>query len=113
MDEIEAFEPWITSSDGSFVARPVTPGRVRAWCVTLRTLKGGERARFLSPGGEAEVRIVLLQGGTLVGRVLDDRGTPVVDAEVEINGARSGISRCHADGQRRHVRVCGGPRRGP
>jgi protocatechuate 3,4-dioxygenase beta subunit len=36
---------------------------------------------------------VLLQGGTLIGRVLDDRGTPVADAEVEISGSRSGVAR--------------------
>ncbi len=35
----------------------------------------------------------MLQGGTLIGRVLDDRGTLIADAEVEINGSRSGVAR--------------------
>ncbi len=92
-DEVEAFEPWISASDGSFVARPVTPGRVRALVRHPAYVEGASELVSLTPGAEAEVRVVLLQGGTLLGRVLDDRGTPVADAEVEISGSRSGVAR--------------------
>jgi protocatechuate 3,4-dioxygenase beta subunit len=92
-NEFETFEPWVSGSDGRFVARPVTPGRVRALVRHPAYVEGTSELVSLAPGGEAEVRVVLLQGGTLMGRVLDDRGMPVADAEVEISGARSGAAR--------------------
>lgn len=87
------FEPWITNAGGRFVARPVTPGRVRALVRHPAYVTATSELVSLAPGGEAEVRVVMLQGGTLLGRVLDDRGFPVADAEVEINGARQGVMR--------------------
>ncbi len=91
--EIEPFEPWVTSSDGSFVARPVTPGRVRALVRHPAYVEGASELVSLAPGGEAEVRVVLLQGGTLEGRVVDDRGDPVGDAEIEIGAQRGSMVR--------------------
>ncbi|HVJ14123.1 MAG TPA: carboxypeptidase regulatory-like domain-containing protein [Polyangiaceae bacterium] len=91
--EIEPFEPWVSSSDGSFVARPVTPGRVRALVRHPAYVEGASELVSLAPGGEAEVRVVLLQGGTLEGRVVDDRGDPVADAEIEISAQRGSMVR--------------------
>jgi hypothetical protein len=56
-------------------------------------VEGASELVSLAPGGEAEVRVVLSQGGTLLGRVLDDRGDPVADAEVEIVGQRGSMVR--------------------
>jgi hypothetical protein len=91
--ELEPYEPWISGSDGSFVARPVTPGRVRALVRHPAYVEGASQLVSLAPGGEAEVRVVLLQGGTLEGRVLDDRGNPVADAEIEISAQRGSLVR--------------------
>jgi protocatechuate 3,4-dioxygenase beta subunit len=41
------------------------------------------------PGAEARVKIVLLRGGSLEGRVLDDRGQPLSGIEVELSSARA------------------------
>ncbi len=91
--DVELEEPWVTSSDGSFVAHPVTPGRVRALVRHPAYVEGASEIVALAPGGEAEVRVVLLQGGTLVGRVVDDRDMPVADAEVEIASQRGSMVR--------------------
>lgn len=91
--EFEPLEPWVSSSDGSFVARPVTPGRVRALVRHPAYVEGASELVSLAPGGEAEVRVVLLQGGTLLGRVVDDRGDPVADAEIEIAAQRGSMVR--------------------
>lgn len=45
----------------------------------------------LAPGGEARVHIVLQSGGTLEGRVVDERGFPVANARVQI-AAQNGTS---------------------
>ncbi len=91
--DFELSEPWVSSSDGSFVARPVTPGRVRALVRHPAYVEGASEIVALAPGGEAEVRIVLLQGGTLIGRVVDDRDMPVAEAEVKIAGQRGTMVR--------------------
>jgi len=47
----------------------------------------------LGPGGEAHVKIVLLQGGTLAGRVLDEHGMPVARAEIEAASSNTSLVR--------------------
>lgn len=85
--------PWVTRSDGTFEAHPVTPGRVRAIVRHPDYVDGLSEVVTLAPGGEAEVEIVLLRGGTLEGRVVDDRGRPVEGAEIEITAQRGTFQR--------------------
>jgi protocatechuate 3,4-dioxygenase beta subunit len=89
----EPIDPWVTRSDGTFVAKPVTPGRVRALARHPDYVEGTSDPVVLGPGGEAHVKIVLLQGGTLAGRVLDDRGMPVARAEIEAASASTSLVR--------------------
>jgi protocatechuate 3,4-dioxygenase beta subunit len=86
-------EAWITNSSGAFTARPVTPGRVHAIARHPDYVEGASASVELTPGGNAHVKIVLLTGGTLAGRVLDDRGFPVEGAELEIASARITVTR--------------------
>jgi hypothetical protein len=86
-------EAWVSNPSGVFVARPVTPGRVRAVARHPDYVEGSSESVTLAAGGEARVKIVLLGGGTLVGRVLDDRSLPVEGAEVEIASRRTALTR--------------------
>ncbi len=88
-----AVDAWVTSSSGSFTARPVTPGRVRAVARHPDYVEGASTSVVLAPGGEARVKIVLLAGGTVFGRVLDDRSFPVENAEVEVASKRTSLTR--------------------
>jgi hypothetical protein len=84
---------WVTRSDGRFTANPVTPGRVRAVARHPDYVEGVSALVALGPGGEAEVKIVMLAGGTLAGRVRDDRGIPVEGAEIEVASNRTSLVR--------------------
>lgn len=75
---------WITSRTGEFTARPVTPGRVRALVRHPEYVEGASELVTVPPKGEARVRVVLLRGGRLEGRVLDDRGFPVENAVIDL-----------------------------
>lgn len=86
-------DAWVSSPSGSFTARPVTPGRVRAVARHPDYVEGTSSSVVLAPGGEAHVKIVLLAGGTLAGRVLDDRSFPVEGAEVEVASTRTSLTR--------------------
>lgn len=76
--------PWVTMSNGEFTARPVTPGRVRALVRHPEFVEGASSLVSVAPGGEAKVKVVLLRGGSLEGRVRDERGFPVAGVEVEL-----------------------------
>jgi protocatechuate 3,4-dioxygenase beta subunit len=86
-------EPWMSNSSGTFTARPVTPGRVHAVARHPDYVEGTSASVVLAPGGEAHVKIVMLAGGTLAGRVLDDRGFPVENAELELASAHVSATR--------------------
>jgi PDZ domain/Carboxypeptidase regulatory-like domain len=81
--------PWITNRGGLFTARPVTPGRVRAIVRHPDYVEGTSELVTLAPGGEASVKIVLLRGGSLEGRVSDERGQPLAGVEVELSSPRA------------------------
>jgi hypothetical protein len=76
--------PWISDSGGRFRATPVTPGVVRALVRHPDFVEGVSEAVTLSPGGEAQVTLTLLHGGSLEGRVKDERDEPIEGAEVEV-----------------------------
>ena len=84
LDEGEELAPWITSSGGRFRAAPVTPGVVRALVRHPDFVEGVSAAVTLTPGGEASVKVTLLHGGSLEGRLKDEREQPVEGAEIEV-----------------------------
>jgi protocatechuate 3,4-dioxygenase beta subunit len=86
-------EPWVTRDDGTFRATPIPAGRVRAIVRHPSYIEGMSDVVSLAPGGEARVHVVLRGGGTLEGRVLDDRRSPVAGARVEIASAKGALER--------------------
>jgi protocatechuate 3,4-dioxygenase beta subunit len=81
--------PWVSAANGEFVAKPVSPGRVRAIVRHPDYVEGASDVVPLAPGAEAHVKIVLLQGGSLEGRVKDERDDPVAGAEIELSSSRA------------------------
>jgi len=81
--------PWVSDRGGHFSARTVTPGRVRVIVRHPDYVEGTSELVTVLPGGEARVKIVLLRGASLEGRVLDDRGQPLSGVEVELSAARA------------------------
>ncbi|MEI9952100.1 MAG: carboxypeptidase regulatory-like domain-containing protein [Pseudomonadota bacterium] len=81
--------PWVSNRGGHFAARPVTPGRVRVIVRHPDYVEGTSELVTVLPGAEARVKIVLLRGASLEGRVLDDRGQPLSGVEVELSSARA------------------------
>ncbi len=86
-------EPWITRFDGRFVARPLTPGRLRALVRHPDYVEGLSEPVNLAPGGSAEVKLVLLEGGKLEGRVLDADGRPAPGVRVQVTALRGSVER--------------------
>jgi len=62
----------------------VTPGVVRALVRHPDFVEAISDAVTLAPGGEAHVKLTLLRGGSLEGRLKDDRDQPVEGAEIEV-----------------------------
>jgi hypothetical protein len=89
----EELAPWVTNASGRFSANPVTPGRVRALVRHPDYVESVSAPVMLAPGGKAELQIVLLRGGALEGRVLDERQRPVEGAEVEAIAERGSFQR--------------------
>jgi len=77
-------EPWVTRSDGTFRAAPVTPGRVQVLVRHPEYTEAITELYEIVPGGEVKVKIVLRRGGRLEGRVLEEDRTPVIGARLEI-----------------------------
>ncbi|MES1186694.1 MAG: carboxypeptidase regulatory-like domain-containing protein [Myxococcales bacterium] len=84
LDADEELAPWITSSAGRFRATPVTPGLVRALVRHPDFVEAVSSAVTLTPGGEASVKVTLLHGGSLEGRLKDERDNPIEGAEIEV-----------------------------
>jgi hypothetical protein len=84
LDADEDIAPWISDSGGHFRAAPVTPGTVRALVRHPDFVEGVSDAVTLTPGGTAHVKVTLLKGGSLEGRVKDERDRPIEGAEVEV-----------------------------
>jgi len=84
--------PWQSDVDGDFRLFPVTPGRVRLLVRHPSYVETISDSVTLEPGGEAHVKVVMLEGATLIGRVLDDRDFPVAGARIELTATR-GVSR--------------------
>ncbi|HEY3816545.1 MAG TPA: carboxypeptidase regulatory-like domain-containing protein [Polyangiaceae bacterium] len=86
-------EPWVTRADGTFRASPASPGRVRAIIRHPQFVEAQSDLVTLLPGGEAHVDVVLHEGGSLEGRVLDARDRPVEGARVVVAAMRGTLER--------------------
>jgi hypothetical protein len=86
-------EAWVTRDDGRFVARPVSPGRVRALLRHPDYVEALSDAVTLGPGGAAEVRVVMHVGGMLAGRVVDKLGRPIEDVRVRVFASTGSFER--------------------
>jgi S1-C subfamily serine protease len=86
-------EPWVTRQDGTFRAAPATPGRIRAIVRHPQYVETESGVVTLVPGGEAHVDIVMHEGGSLEGRVLDARDRPVEGARVVVAATHGTLER--------------------
>lgn len=87
------YRPWISDVEGRFKAHPVPPGRVRALVRHPAYVESLSEIVELGPGGEREVTVVLLEGGRLIGRVVDERGQPVGGARVVVASTHGAYER--------------------
>jgi hypothetical protein len=88
-----AGEAWVTRRDGVFRAEPVPPGRVVVIARHPAHVEGESETITVTSGGEAKVHIVLRDGGTIEGRVLEEDRTPVAGARVELSATEGGLER--------------------
>lgn len=86
-------DPWVTRADGTFRAEPIAPGRVHAIVRHPEYVEAISETVTLKPGGEASVHVVLRQGGTIVGRVLEEDRTPVAGARIELAATGGSLER--------------------
>lgn len=80
----EQVSAWVTGLDGRFEASPVTPGRVRALVRHPAYVEGVSEVVSLGPDGRAKVKVTLLSGGSLEGKVVDKHGRGVSGARVDL-----------------------------
>jgi hypothetical protein len=86
-------EPWVTRADGTFRASPASPGRVRIVVRHPQYVEAQSDLVTLAPGGEAHVDLVMREGGSLEGRVLDAHDRPVEHARVVVMAAHGDLER--------------------
>jgi len=91
-------EPWVTRADGTFRASPASPGRVRAVVRHPQYVEAQSDLVTLPPGGEAHVDVVLHEGGSLEGRVVDARDRPVAGARVVVSATHGTLERSTRSG---------------
>jgi protocatechuate 3,4-dioxygenase beta subunit len=89
----QAPAPWVTGYDGTFSAHPIPPGRVRALVRHPEYVEAVSRPVTLGPGGEGSVRVVLLAGGRVEGRVLSAMGIPIAGARVDFSAVVGSLER--------------------
>ena len=86
-------DPWVTRADGTFRASPASPGRVRAIVRHPQYVEAESDLVTLAPGGESHVDVVMREGGSLEGRVLDAHDRPVENARVVVTAERGTLER--------------------
>ncbi len=91
-----------SAADGSFVIEDAPSGRIVVHATHPRFARGEAEVGGVGPGRSREgIRVALVQGGTVAGRILDPEGTtPVADAAVTIfpEGEAGKEARSRADG---------------
>jgi protocatechuate 3,4-dioxygenase beta subunit len=98
IDAAEGPNPWVSLQNGEFEAFPVTPGRVRALVRHPDFVEALSEEVSLTPGGRANVQVELFRGGTLEGRVLDDRNFPVAGASLQLRALKGTYERLTLSG---------------
>ncbi len=94
-------DAWVSGRDGTFTAKPVTPGRVRAYVRHPQYVEAMSDVVSLAPDQEARVEIVLQRGGILEGRVVDPKGRGASGVQVTIlatKGSLERVTRTGSDG---------------
>jgi S1-C subfamily serine protease len=86
-------DPWVTRADGTFRVSPASPGRVRVIVRHPEYVEAQSDLMMLAPGGEANVDVVLRQGGALEGRVLDAHDRPVEGARMLVTAVDGALER--------------------
>lgn len=86
-------EGWVSGRDGTFTAKPVTPGRVRAYVRHPQYVEAMSDVVTLLPEKEAHVEIVLQRGGILEGKVVDTKGRGVGGAHVTVLATKGSLER--------------------
>lgn len=77
-------DPWVTNTDGSFHAGPVTPGRVQVLVRHPEYTEWISEVLTMAPGETINLKVVLNQGARLEGRVIEEDRLAVEGARVEI-----------------------------
>ena len=101
-------EPWVTRSDGTFRAAPVTPGRVRALVRHPEFVEACSDVVTVAAGGDAEVRVVLRRGWHRRGSRPRRHRTPGGGRARRARGHAGHARALDAHRGRRHVRLRGG-----
>jgi len=86
-------EAWVTKSNGSFRASPVSAGRIRALVRHPEYVESASDMVTLTPGRTAHVRVVLRSGGAIEGTVVDASGIPVAGTRVDVAAVRGTLTR--------------------
>lgn len=95
----EGIEPWVTRDDGTFRASPVSPGRLHVIARHPDFVEVISKPLRLEPGEESRVKLVMRSGGTLEGKVVDDRGEPVPRARVDVVATRGTLAETLVTGE--------------
>jgi hypothetical protein len=86
-------EGWVSARDGSFTAKPVTPGRVRAYVRHPQYVEAMSEVVTLLPDKDAHVEVVLQRGGILEGKVVDTKGRGVAGVHVTVLATKGSLER--------------------
>jgi hypothetical protein len=77
---------WLTKRDGTFEILQAPAGRLQIFARHPQFVEGASELFSVAPGDVANVDIVLRQGGSIEGRVVDARGQGVAAAQVLLIG---------------------------
>jgi protocatechuate 3,4-dioxygenase beta subunit len=83
-ERVDNVAPWVTDSFGMYRASPITPGRVQILVRHPEFTETLSDVLTLGPGTETTVDLVLLPGGGLMGRVVEEDRFAVVGARIEL-----------------------------
>jgi hypothetical protein len=90
---------WTSRSDGEFVIEDVPPGSLRVLVTHPDYVEAQSELTDLGSGGEARLDLVLAQGASVEGRVVDPLGRPVPRARIDVVAARTSLHKSvHSDG---------------
>ncbi len=75
---------YVTDTEGRFHIDEVPPGVITLVATHPAFVRGESAQRAARAGGSVEIEIVMHQGGTIDGRLVDERGFPVSGQPVEV-----------------------------